>query len=145
MFRALQSLALGKVGQRILTKEPKTREIEPAHVFSVNDQFTSKLFRVKIQTGLVIIIAFVFLFRFSNFIFHVIVRVYNKLSLYFGCLVSLCLRLFYILYLTNSIQLLYNNGCYRPYFLSFEICCLRMSHCMPVSYTHLTLPTIYSV
>jgi len=50
LFRALQSLALGKVGQRILTKEPKTREIEPAHIFSVNDQFTSKLFRVKIQT-----------------------------------------------------------------------------------------------
>lgn len=24
---------------------------EPSHVLSVNDQFTSKLFRVKIQTG----------------------------------------------------------------------------------------------
>lgn len=50
LFRALQSLAMGKVGQRILTKEPKTKEIEPTHNFSVNDSFTSKLFRVKIQT-----------------------------------------------------------------------------------------------
>lgn len=25
--------------------------VEPAHVFTVNDHFTSKLFRVKIQTG----------------------------------------------------------------------------------------------
>lgn len=50
LLRALQSLAMGKVGQRILTKEPKVKEIEPSHVFSVNDQFTSKLIRVKIQT-----------------------------------------------------------------------------------------------
>lgn len=50
LLRALQSLALGKVGQRILTKEPKVKEIEPSHNFSINDQFTSKLFRVKIQT-----------------------------------------------------------------------------------------------
>jgi len=50
LVRALQSLALGKVTQRILMKEPKTKEIEPSHVFAVNDQFTSKLFRVKIQT-----------------------------------------------------------------------------------------------
>ncbi|XP_065644122.1 cullin-3 isoform X2 [Hydra vulgaris] len=50
LMRALQSLALGKVAQRVLIKEPKVKEIEPSHVFSVNDQFTSKLFRVKIQT-----------------------------------------------------------------------------------------------
>lgn len=50
LVRALQSLALGKVTQRILMKEPKTKDIEPDHVFAVNDQFTSKLFRVKIQT-----------------------------------------------------------------------------------------------
>ena len=52
LLRALQSLALGKVGQRILSKEPKVKEIEPSHVFSINDQFTSKLYRVKIQTGI---------------------------------------------------------------------------------------------
>ena len=51
LLRALQSLALGKMTQRILIKEPKNKEIEPDHVFSVNDQFTSKLIRVKIQTG----------------------------------------------------------------------------------------------
>lgn len=51
-MRALQSLACGKPTQRVLTKEPKSKEIENGHVFTVNDQFTSKLHRVKIQTGL---------------------------------------------------------------------------------------------
>ncbi|KAJ0011656.1 hypothetical protein NQD34_012631 [Periophthalmus magnuspinnatus] len=50
LVRALQSLACGKPTQRILTKEPKSKEIENGHVFTVNDQFTSKLHRVKIQT-----------------------------------------------------------------------------------------------
>jgi len=51
LARSLQSLALGKITQRVLSKDPKTRDIESDHVFTVNDQFTSKLFRVKIQTG----------------------------------------------------------------------------------------------
>lgn len=50
-MRALQSLACGKPTQRVLTKEPKSKEIDSGHVFTVNDQFTSKLHRVKIQTG----------------------------------------------------------------------------------------------
>ncbi|XP_022087967.1 cullin-3-like [Acanthaster planci] len=50
LIRALQSLALGKPTQRILVKDPKCKEIENSHVFTVNDMFTSKLFRVKIQT-----------------------------------------------------------------------------------------------
>uniref|UniRef100_A0A1B6DBX1 Cullin family profile domain-containing protein n=1 Tax=Clastoptera arizonana TaxID=38151 RepID=A0A1B6DBX1_9HEMI len=50
LIRALQSLAMGKATQRILIKNPKTKEIEPSHVFYVNDSFTSKLHRVKIQT-----------------------------------------------------------------------------------------------
>lgn len=50
LLRAIQSLAVGKIAQRILHKEPKNKEIEPSHVFTVNDQFTSKLYRVKIQT-----------------------------------------------------------------------------------------------
>jgi cullin 3 len=50
LIRALQSLAMGKATQRILAKEPKAKEIENNHIFSVNDGFTSKLFRVKIQT-----------------------------------------------------------------------------------------------
>ncbi|XP_014674354.1 PREDICTED: cullin-3-A-like [Priapulus caudatus] len=49
LIRALQSLALGKLTQRILVKEPKCKEIEPSHLFYVNDQFISKLHRVKIQ------------------------------------------------------------------------------------------------
>lgn len=49
LHRALMSLAMGKQNQRILIKHPKTKEIEPNHVFSINDSFTSKLFRVKIQ------------------------------------------------------------------------------------------------
>ncbi|CAK9296805.1 unnamed protein product [Gordionus sp. m RMFG-2023] len=50
LIRALQSLALGKPSQRILLKTPKTKEISNDHVFTVNDSFTSKLHRVKIQT-----------------------------------------------------------------------------------------------
>ncbi|KAK9510303.1 hypothetical protein O3M35_005117 [Rhynocoris fuscipes] len=50
LIRALQSLAMGKASQRILIKTPKTKEIESSHVFYVNEAFTSKLHRVKIQT-----------------------------------------------------------------------------------------------
>lgn len=50
LVRALQSLAMGKATQRILIKTPKTKEIEPSHTFTVNDSFTSKLYRVKIQS-----------------------------------------------------------------------------------------------
>lgn len=49
LHRALLSLALGKQNQRILIKHPKTKEIEPDHVFTINDAFTSKLHRVKVQ------------------------------------------------------------------------------------------------
>jgi cullin 3 len=51
LMRAVQSLALGKITQRVLSKDPKTKDIEADHTLTVNDQFTSKLFRVKIQTG----------------------------------------------------------------------------------------------
>ncbi|KXJ15047.1 cullin-3 [Exaiptasia diaphana] len=50
--RALQSFACGKATQRVLIKEPKGKEMNPTDVFCVNDLFTSKLFRVKIQTVL---------------------------------------------------------------------------------------------
>lgn len=49
LLRALMSLAMGKQNQRILIKSPKTKEIEPEHIFTINDSFTSKLYRVKIQ------------------------------------------------------------------------------------------------
>ena len=48
LSRALQPLSLGKISQRILIKEPKTKNIEPSHTFTVNDGFTSKLFKIKI-------------------------------------------------------------------------------------------------
>ncbi|KFM81912.1 Cullin-3-A, partial [Stegodyphus mimosarum] len=50
LVRALQPLALGKTNQRILIKTPKTKEIEQPHQFIVNDSFTSRLHRVKIQS-----------------------------------------------------------------------------------------------
>lgn len=49
LHRALMSLAMGKQNQRILIKNPKTKDIELNHTFSINDSFTSKLHRVKIQ------------------------------------------------------------------------------------------------
>ncbi|KER25220.1 cullin family protein [Opisthorchis viverrini] len=48
--RSLMALALGRSNQRILCKEPKTREIEPNDVFYVNDSFVSKHFKVKVQS-----------------------------------------------------------------------------------------------
>nr|CAI5816815.1 unnamed protein product [Callosobruchus analis] len=49
LIRALQSLAMGKATQRVLIKNPKTKEIENNHEFYVNDSFTSS-YTVKIQT-----------------------------------------------------------------------------------------------
>lgn len=50
LTRAIQSLAMAKPTQRILIKEPKQKEILPSDCFIVNDQFSSKLIRVKINT-----------------------------------------------------------------------------------------------
>lgn len=47
--RALLPLALGKPSQRILIKESKTKDIKLSDRFVVNDSFTSKLYRVKIN------------------------------------------------------------------------------------------------
>ncbi|CAF1379688.1 unnamed protein product [Rotaria magnacalcarata] len=47
--RALLPLSLGKSNQRIFLKEPRTKEIQSNDRFSINDSFTSKLFRVKIN------------------------------------------------------------------------------------------------
>lgn len=49
LTRALMSLAMGKQNQRILIKAPKTKEIGKDDQFTINDFFTSKLYRVKIQ------------------------------------------------------------------------------------------------
>lgn len=40
---------MGKLNQRIFLKEPKSKEIHPTDQFLINDSFTSKLFRVKIN------------------------------------------------------------------------------------------------
>ena len=48
--RTLQSLACGKLDTRVLTKEPKGREVDDSDVFRVNLGFSNKLFRVKINT-----------------------------------------------------------------------------------------------
>ncbi|PSC70166.1 cullin 3 [Micractinium conductrix] len=45
--RVLQSLACVK-GKAVLRKEPMSRDVKPGDVFSVNDAFTSKLYKVKI-------------------------------------------------------------------------------------------------
>ncbi|XP_073810981.1 cullin 4 [Musca autumnalis] len=45
--RTLQSLACGRA--RVLTKEPKGREVEDKDQFHYNNEFTNKLFRIKIN------------------------------------------------------------------------------------------------
>ncbi|XP_063729790.1 cullin-3-A-like [Symsagittifera roscoffensis] len=46
--RALQAIAVGKPQNRILVKTPKTKEIEPTDSFCVNDDFYSKLFKIRV-------------------------------------------------------------------------------------------------
>lgn len=49
--RTLQSLACGLVGTRVLSKEPRGKEVDTAvDTFSFNTDFTNKLFRIKINT-----------------------------------------------------------------------------------------------
>lgn len=48
--RTLQSLACGIVGTRVLTKEPKGKDIEFGDRFIVNEDFSNKMFRIKINT-----------------------------------------------------------------------------------------------
>lgn len=45
--RTLQSLALGKV--RVLSKEPKTKDVETEDTFAYRRDFTAKLVRLKIN------------------------------------------------------------------------------------------------
>lgn len=41
----------GKSSQRVLTKEPGSKEMERGDVFTVNDEFSSKRHKVKMKTG----------------------------------------------------------------------------------------------
>ncbi len=45
--RTLQSLSLGKV--RVLSKEPKTKDVESEDTFTYRRDFTAKLVRLKIN------------------------------------------------------------------------------------------------
>ena len=46
--RTLQSLSLAKY--RVLTKDPKTKDVSPSDIFSFNDAFSSRNVRIRIQT-----------------------------------------------------------------------------------------------
>jgi len=46
--RALQAIAVGKPQNRILVKTPKSKDIELNDQFSVNDEFYSKLFKIRV-------------------------------------------------------------------------------------------------
>lgn len=48
--RTLLSLCNGPVGTRVLVKEPRGRDVQDADSFSVNNEFSNKLFRIKINT-----------------------------------------------------------------------------------------------
>uniref|UniRef100_A0A914R076 Cullin family profile domain-containing protein n=1 Tax=Panagrolaimus davidi TaxID=227884 RepID=A0A914R076_9BILA len=47
--RALTSMSMGKKSQKVLLRNGNGLEIENDDIFSVNDEFTSKLNRIKIQ------------------------------------------------------------------------------------------------
>uniref|UniRef100_A0A1B0DEK6 Cullin family profile domain-containing protein n=1 Tax=Phlebotomus papatasi TaxID=29031 RepID=A0A1B0DEK6_PHLPP len=51
LIRALQSLSMGKAGQRLLVRTPKTKDIEPTNEFLVNDAFVSKFHRTVAAKG----------------------------------------------------------------------------------------------
>ena len=48
--RTLQSLACGPIALRVLTKEPKGKDIEEEDCFIFNQEYTHKQFRIKILT-----------------------------------------------------------------------------------------------
>lgn len=48
--RTLLSLACGMIGTRVLSKEPKGKEVKEGDTFSFNADFTSKFYRIKINT-----------------------------------------------------------------------------------------------
>jgi cullin 3 len=51
LMRAIQSLSVGKKTQTILRKEPKSKHVDITDIFFVNDDFKSKIFKIKIHTG----------------------------------------------------------------------------------------------
>lgn len=49
LSRTLQSLACSKPPTRVMTKNPKGKDVEPYDRFSFNNDFKAKLFRIKIN------------------------------------------------------------------------------------------------
>jgi len=48
--RTIQSLACGVIGTRVLTKEPKGKDVLDTDFFWFNKDLTNKLFRIKINS-----------------------------------------------------------------------------------------------
>eukprot|EP00981_Chlorochromonas_danica_P009634 scaffold2798_cov160-Ochromonas_danica.AAC.3 len=48
--RTLLSLCNGPIGTRVLVKEPRGRDVQDADSFIINNEFSNKLFRIKINT-----------------------------------------------------------------------------------------------
>lgn len=61
--RSLMALALGRCSQRILCKEPKTRDIESTDIFYVNDSFVSKHIKVRVCLNYIYIICMVYFLK----------------------------------------------------------------------------------
>lgn len=61
--RTLQSLACGVIGTRVLTKDPKGKDVEPGDHFWFNADFTNKLFRIKINTIQVLVLVLVLFYN----------------------------------------------------------------------------------
>uniref|UniRef100_A0A5K3EIC7 CULLIN_2 domain-containing protein n=1 Tax=Mesocestoides corti TaxID=53468 RepID=A0A5K3EIC7_MESCO len=49
LVRSLMALFMSRSTQRILCKEPKTKEVEPTDVFYVNNSFVSRHYKIKVQ------------------------------------------------------------------------------------------------
>lgn len=64
LIRALQSLSMGKAGQRLLLRTPKSKDIEPTNEFVVNDAFVSKFHRYERVNGRFVVIGFNIFFIF---------------------------------------------------------------------------------
>lgn len=52
LIRALQSLSMGKAGQRLLVRAAKTKDIEANNEFYVNDGFVSKYHRFVLKSDI---------------------------------------------------------------------------------------------
>lgn len=51
LLRALLPLLSGKSSQRVLLKEPSSKEMGEDDIFTVNDAFSSKQHKIKMEMG----------------------------------------------------------------------------------------------